>query len=43
MDIAWSPDGKMIVSGSIDNSVIVWEAKTGESSSFFIYFLNTVV
>ncbi|XP_063676158.1 chromatin assembly factor 1 subunit B-like [Bolinopsis microptera] len=30
MDIAWSPDGKMIVSGSIDNSVIVWEAKTGK-------------
>ena len=30
MDISWSPDGKMIVSGSIDNSVIVWEVKTGE-------------
>ena len=29
MDISWSPDGKMIVSGSIDNSVIVWEVKTG--------------
>ena len=30
MDISWSPDGKMIVSGSIDNSVIVWEVKTGK-------------
>ena len=28
-DLAWSPDGAMLASASLDNSVIVWDAATG--------------
>jgi WD40 repeat protein len=28
-DIAWSPDGRRIVSGSYDNTVKVWDAESG--------------
>ena len=28
-DLAWSPDGRFLVSGSIDNSSIVWDAGKG--------------
>ena len=38
MDLSWSPDGKMIVSGSIDNSAIVWEIKTG-NNMFCVYIM----
>mmetsp|Transcript_10532 Transcript_10532/g.9082 ORF Transcript_10532/g.9082 Transcript_10532/m.9082 type:complete len:178 (+) Transcript_10532:520-1053(+) len=30
LNLAWSPDCKMIASGSMDNMVIVWNAETGE-------------
>ena len=26
IDVAWSPDDSMIASGSVDNTVIVWNA-----------------
>ena len=28
-DISWSPDGKYLVSGSVDNSAILWDVKKG--------------
>ena len=31
--VAYSPDGKHIVSGSYDNTVKVWDAATGEEVS----------
>ena len=30
LSVAWSPDGKKIVSGSDDNTVRIWDAATGE-------------
>ena len=29
--VAWSPDWKMVASGSFDKSVIVWDVETGEA------------
>src|SRR5207237_535299 len=31
VSVAWSPDGKMIASGSSDHSAIVWDAATGNT------------
>ena len=31
--IAWSPDGRFLASGGMDNVVIVWDAKTGQAHS----------
>ena len=33
MDISWSKDGAYLISGSIDNSVIVWDVATGNKVS----------
>lgn len=30
LDISWSKDGAVLISGSVDNSVIVWNVSTGE-------------
>ena len=30
-DLAWSPNGSQLISGSVDNSVIVWDAVKGIS------------
>ena len=29
-DLAWSPDGRYIISGSIDNTARIWDVKDGE-------------
>ena len=29
-DLQWSPDGRFLVSGSIDNTAIVWDVRTGK-------------
>lgn len=29
-DISWSSDGKQLISGSIDNSAILWDVKKGD-------------
>jgi Tol biopolymer transport system component len=34
-NIAWSPDGNMLASGSYDNSVIIWNASTGAKLAVF--------
>ncbi|XP_065057625.1 chromatin assembly factor 1 subunit B-like [Rhopilema esculentum] len=28
-DLAWSPDGKQLISGSVDNSAIIWDVSKG--------------
>ncbi len=33
--VAFSPDGKTIVSGSLDGKVILWDAQTGEVKHIF--------
>lgn len=30
LSVAWSPDGSMLVSGSLDGSVRIWDAATGK-------------
>ena len=30
LSVAYSPDGKHIVSGSVDNTVKVWDSQTGK-------------
>ncbi|XP_057336191.1 chromatin assembly factor 1 subunit B [Microplitis mediator] len=32
-DISWSPDNNMLVSGSVDNTAIVWDVRKGRSIS----------
>ncbi len=34
-DVAWSPDGKRIVSGSADKTVQIWEALSGEQRATY--------
>jgi len=34
--VAYSPDGKHIVSGSADNTVKVWDAQTGKEVSVLV-------
>lgn len=29
-DIAWSPDGRFIISGSIDNTARIWDVRDGK-------------
>jgi hypothetical protein len=29
-DLQWSPDGRCLISGSVDNSAIVWDVRTGK-------------
>ena len=31
-DLAWSPNGTQLVSGSVDNSAIIWDVDKGENS-----------
>ena len=28
-DLSWSPDGNTIISGSVDNSAIIWDVAKG--------------
>mmetsp|Transcript_31741 Transcript_31741/g.55790 ORF Transcript_31741/g.55790 Transcript_31741/m.55790 type:complete len:1138 (-) Transcript_31741:219-3632(-) len=28
-DLAWSPDSRRVLSGHLDNSIVIWDAKTG--------------
>ena len=28
-DVAWSPNGSQLISGSVDNSVIIWDTTKG--------------
>jgi chromatin assembly factor 1 subunit B len=32
-DLAWSPDGRYIISGSIDNTARIWDVKDGRQLS----------
>lgn len=34
-DLSWSPDSTGIVSGSVDNTAILWDVKTGRSTHIF--------
>jgi chromatin assembly factor 1 subunit B len=40
MDLAWSPDGSALLSGSIDNKVIVWEVSEKKRGSMLTQFAN---
>ena len=33
-DLCWSPDSTSLISGSVDNSAIVWDVLKGECPSF---------
>ena len=35
--VAYSPDGKHVVSGSCDNTVKVWDAQTGKEVIVLVY------
>lgn len=35
-DIAWSPDGRFIISGSIDNTARIWDVKDGKETSWIL-------
>ena len=35
-DLAWSPDSNQLITGSVDNSAIVWDANKGTVN--FLYF-----
>ena len=36
LDLAWSPDDSLLASGSIDNSIIIWDAKNFPESHYII-------
>ena len=36
LDIAWSPDDSLLATGSIDNSIIIWDAKNFPESHYII-------
>ena len=36
LSVAYSPDGKHIVSGSCDNTVKVWDSQTGKEVSVLV-------
>ena len=40
MDLAWSPDGTALLSGSIDNRVIVWEVSDKKRGAMITQFTN---
>ena len=46
MSVSFSPDGKRIVSGSRDESIIIWDAESGNQlktlngHSSYVIFLN---
>ena len=35
-DLAWSPNGQQLISGSVDNSAIIWDVNKG-GQIYFIY------
>lgn len=40
-DLCWSPDSSFLISGSVDNSAIVWDVHKGEqSTNFFVCVLG---
>lgn len=41
--VAWSPDGKLIASGSVDRTAIVWEASTGRKVTTLRNFRGSVL
>ena len=41
LDISWSNDGAVLVSGSVDNSVIVWNVATGMLDFHIDFLLST--
>lgn len=40
MDVSWSPDGTALLSGSIDNKVIVWEISEKKKGKMITQFAN---
>lgn len=40
MDVCWSPDGTALISGSIDNKVIVWEISEKKKGKMIMQFAN---
>lgn len=40
MDLAWSPDGSALLSGSIDNRVMVWEISEKKRGKLISQFVN---
>lgn len=40
-DIAWSPDGRFIISGSIDNTARIWDVKDGKEPSWILSVVRT--
>lgn len=36
LDVAWSPDGSGIVSASVENTVILWDAEKGKRKVRYI-------
>ena len=39
-DLAWSPDGTQLVSGSVDNSAIIWDINKGEWSFAYSHHMH---
>lgn len=42
-DICWSSDGKYMISGSVDNSAILWDLTKGKSEIDFVFNLVSIL
>ena len=40
LDLQWSTDGAFLVSGSVDNSCIIWDVSKGEEGNEFLAFIS---